>query len=299
MKFSKSRILGISVITSASLLTVSSSFADTETITACVKKSNGETRIITGKMKCSKNERLISWTSTSDSLIGPAGPTGATGATGATGSAGAKGDTGAVGASGTNGVDGKNGSDGVAGAKGDQGIQGPAGPAGPTGATGAAGANGISKVLVASGAQTSINQGSSGTVMSFTVPAGKYAMSIESGLSYSNATTAMAGYASLTCYLTGNSTYADSASSKPENNYWPATNSTSGNKIYFENAPASSEQIMFRVLSGNGSLELLSSTSLNLICKHKSSIEDDSLESITFYNPRIILTVVDQIVTLN
>jgi hypothetical protein len=231
-------------------------------------------------MKCTKSERLTTWTSTADNLVGPAGATGSVGAMGERGPAGSTGNDGAIGP---------------------QGIQGPAGPTGAkgdTGLTGATGANGISKVLVASGAQTSINQGSSGTVISFTVPAGKYAMSLESGLSYSNAATAMSGFETLNCVLTSSTTYGDAATS-PESNYWPTANSSSGNKITFDNQPANSEQIMFKPLSGNGTLDLGASTSLNLICKHYSSISDDSNEKVTFYNPRIMLTAVDEIVTLN
>jgi hypothetical protein len=277
VKPNKSRLIAISVITSASLLAVSSSYADTETITACVKKSNGSVRIITGKMKCAKNERLTTWTSTSDNLIGPAGATGSAGATGERGPVGATGNDGAIGP---------------------QGIQGITGATGPKGDTGDTGANGISKILVASGAQTSINQGNSGTVISLTVPAGKYGMSIESGLSYSNASTAMSGFETLNCFLTSSATYGYAATI-PESNYWPIANSASGNKITFDNQAANSEQIMFKSLSGNGILDLSSSTSLNLICKHYSSISDDANEKVTFYNPRIVLTAVDEIVTLN
>jgi hypothetical protein len=277
VKPNKSRLLAISVITSASLLAVGSSYADTETITACVKKSNGSVRIIIGKMKCAKNERLTTWTSTSDNLIGPSGATGSIGATGERGPAGAKGNDGAIGP---------------------QGIQGLTGATGPKGDTGATGTNGISKVLIASGAQTSINQGSSGTVISLTVPAGKYAMSIESGLSYSNANTAMSGYETLNCYLTSSSNYGDAASTA-DSNHWPVLGAAAGNRVTFENQAASSDQIMRRPLSGNGYLDLSGSTALNLICKHFSSVTDDPNESITFYNPRIILTAVDEIVTLN
>jgi hypothetical protein len=277
VKPSKSKLLAISVITSASLLAVSSSYADTETITACVKKSNGSVRIITGKMKCAKNERLTTWTSTSDNLIGPSGATGSVGATGERGPVGATGNNGAIGP---------------------QGIQGPSGTTGPKGDTGATGANGISKVLVASGAQTSINQGNSGTVISFTVPSGKYAMSIESGLSYSNAATAMSGFAILNCYLTSSLSYGD-ATSDTKTIYWPNYDNLGQQKITFENQAASADPILFKEFSGNGTLELSTNTSLKLTCKNSSSITDDPNESITFYNPRIILTAVDEIVTLN
>lgn len=225
-------------------------------------------------MKCTKTERLVSWTSTSDSLIGPAGATGATGLSGAAGATGAT------------------GADGAAGPQGPQGIQG------ITGATGPAGPSGVSKALIATGAQTSINQGSSGTVITFTAPAGKYAMSIESGLSYSNANTAMSGYETLNCFLTSSATYGDAASIA-ESNFWPIAGVAAGNRITFENQPASSDQIMRRPLSGNGTLDLNASTALNFICKHFSSVSDDTNESITFYNPRIILTAVDEIVALN
>jgi hypothetical protein len=277
VKRNKSRLLAISVITSASLLAVSSSYADTETITACVKKSNGSVRIITGKMKCAKNERLTTWTSTSDNLIGPAGATGSAGATGERGPVGATGNDGAIGP---------------------QGIQGPTGATGPKGETGATGTNGISKVLIASGAQTSINQGSSGTVISLTVPAGKYGMTVESGLSYSNAATAMSGFANLNCFLTSSSSYGDAAS-LADTNYWPLKGYVASHRITFENQPSNSEEIMRKSFSGNGILDLSASTSLNLICKHYSSISDDANEKVTFYNPRIILNAVDEIVTLN
>jgi hypothetical protein len=274
VKPNKSRLIAISVIASASLITVSSSYADSETVTACVKKSNGNVRIITGKMKCTKTERLVSWTSTSDSLIGPAGATGATGPSGAAGA------TGAVGATGP---------------QGPQGIQG---ITGATGATGPAGPSGVSKALIATGAQTSINQGSSGTVISFTAPAGKYAMSLESGLSYLNASSAMSGFETLSCVLSSSSSYTD-AGSAPESNYWPTSGIVAFYKITFENQPASSEEILRKALSGNGTLTLVNSTALNLICRHTSSGTDDPNEKVTFYNPRIILTEVDEIVALN
>jgi hypothetical protein len=277
VKPNKSRLLAISVITSASLLAVSSSYADTETINACVKKSNGSVRIITGKMKCAKNERLTTWTSTSDNLIGPAGATGPVGATGERGPVGATGNDGAIGP---------------------QGTQGPTGATGPKGDTGATGANGISKVLIASGAQTSINQGSSGTVISFTVPAGKYAMGIEGGLSYSNANSPMSGFGILNCFLTSSSSYGDAASIA-ESNFWPITGVAAGHRVTFENQAANSEQILFKPLSGIGTISINASTSLNLICKHFSSVSDDVNEKVTFYNPRIILTAVDEIVKLN
>ena len=76
-------MLSVSMIISSALIAGGIAYAAGETITACVKKSNGATRIISGKMKCTKTERTVTWGST-----GEQGATGATGATGAQGPAG-------------------------------------------------------------------------------------------------------------------------------------------------------------------------------------------------------------------
>ena len=55
-------------------------YAAGDSIVACVNKSTGLTRIISGKMKCYKSERSLSWNQT--------GATGSQGATGATGPSG-------------------------------------------------------------------------------------------------------------------------------------------------------------------------------------------------------------------
>jgi hypothetical protein len=275
MKLTNSRVIGICLIVSASFFASSSSYADSTILKACVKKSNGATRIISGKMKCVKTERQVSLASTTDDSIsaaGVAGEAGAAGATGATGAVGATGSQGPTGAAGADGVDGTNGINGV---------------------------NGISKALIASGNQVSINQGSTGTVLSFTVPTGKYVMSIESGLSYTNAGTSMPGFSYLSCFLTSSSTYLDAAATFPESNFWPTPNNSSPARVTFEVQSASSEQIMFKPLSGNGTLSILGPVTLNLICRHYSSVSDDSSEKVTLYNPRIILTAVDELVTLS
>jgi len=277
MKFSNSKIIGVCFIVGASVLTASSSFADTETVTACVKKSNGATRIISGKMKCAKNERQLSWNSTSDSLIGPAGASGPTGATGSTGATGPAGEVGATGATGP------------------QGIQGPAGETGPAGP---AGANGLSKALIASGNQVSINQGSEAVVLSATVPAGKYVMDISASLNYSNANTSMAGNPQLGCFLTEGSNYTD-ASGNSALNYWPDRNSTNPYRVSFEAMAATPDEIMKRSYSANSSLALSESKNLKLICRHYSTISDDSNEQVIIRYPRLILTAVNEIVTLN
>lgn len=90
------KVLSVSILLSSAMIAGGIAYAAGDTITACVKKSNGTTRIISGKMKCTKTERQVSWGST-----GEQGPAGATGATGAQGPAGA---VGVTGASGTNGI---------------------------------------------------------------------------------------------------------------------------------------------------------------------------------------------------
>lgn len=277
MKFSNSKIIGVCLIVSASVLTASSSFADTETVTACVKKSNGVTRIISGKMKCAKNERQVSWTSTSDSLIGPVGATGAAGATGATGPAGSAGATGAT------------------GEQGPQGIQGPAGATGPTGP---AGANGISKALIKSGNQVSINQGSEAVVLSATVPAGKYVMDLSASLNYSNGNTSMVGHPQINCLITSGSSYTDAVTTQT-NNYWPEVATGNPFRVSFESHAATSDEIMKRSFSAQSSLSLAQETTLKFVCYHYSLIANDSNEQVIIRYPRLILTAVDEIVTLN
>ena len=79
-------IIGVCMVLSSAILVGGVAYANGASITACVKKSNGATRIISGKMKCTKSERQVSWGQTG--TTGPQGPQGATGATGATGSQG-------------------------------------------------------------------------------------------------------------------------------------------------------------------------------------------------------------------
>ncbi len=57
--------------------------AGASTITVCVKKSSGAVRLITGKAKCKKGEKKLSWNSK-----GPAGANGTNGTNGAPGAAG-------------------------------------------------------------------------------------------------------------------------------------------------------------------------------------------------------------------
>ena len=80
------------MVLSSAILVGGVSYANGASITACVKKSNGATRIISGKMKCTKSERQVSWGQTG--TTGPQGPQGATGAIGATGEAGPQGPAG-------------------------------------------------------------------------------------------------------------------------------------------------------------------------------------------------------------
>ncbi len=280
MKFSNSKIIGVCFIVGASVLTASSSFADTETVTACVKKTNGATRIISGKMKCAKNERQVSWNSTSDSLIGPAGASGPAGATGSTGATGPAGAVGATGATGPQGI---------------QGIQGPVGETGPAGPTGA---NGLSKAFIASGNQVSINQGADAVVLSATVPAGKYVMDLSASLNYSNGNTSMAGNPQLGCFVTEGSNYTD-ASTTGSLNFWPEVNGTTPFRISFEAQSATIDEIMRRSYSAKSALDLASSKTIKLICRHYSEIMNDSNEQVIIRYPRLILTAVNEIVTLN
>jgi hypothetical protein len=273
MKLTNSRVIGICLIVSASFFASSSTYADSITLKACVKKSNGATRIISGKMKCVKTERQVTLSSTTDNSTGAAGVAGATGAVGATGA------TGAVGATGSQGPTGAAGADGVDGTNGTNGV------------------NGISKALIASGNQVSINQGSAGTVLSFTVPAGKYVMDFSSSVAYSNANTSMAGPAQFSCFITESSTYTD-ASTNAQSNYWPELSSATPVRISFESIAATSDEIMKRSFAGSTVIDIAQDKTLRLICRHFSEIADDTNEKVTIRYPRIILTAVNELVTL-
>jgi hypothetical protein len=97
-------------------------------INACVRNSNGLTRIVASAHECHADEHFDSW-----SIQGPAGPIGSQGATGAQGTPGVAGQQGPAGPAGAKGAT------GATGAPGAQGVAGPQGPVGATGATGAAG----------------------------------------------------------------------------------------------------------------------------------------------------------------
>ena len=74
------KVLSVSIITAAALVAGGIAYASGDVFTACVNKKTGLTRIISGKMKCYKSERQVTWNQT--------GVTGAQGATGATGASG-------------------------------------------------------------------------------------------------------------------------------------------------------------------------------------------------------------------
>jgi hypothetical protein len=280
MKLTNSRVIGICLIVSASFFASSSTYADSITLKACVKKSNGATRIISGKMKCVKTERQVTLSSTTDNSTSTAGVAGEAGAIGATGATGAAGATGATGATGLQGPAGVAGADGVDGTNGTNGV------------------NGISKALIASGNQVSINQGSAGTVLSFTVPAGKYVMDFSSSVAYSNANTSMAGPAQFSCFITESSTYTD-ASTNAQSNYWPELSSATPVRISFESIAATSDEIMKRSFAGSTVIDIAQDKTLRLICRHFSEIADDTNEKVTIRYPRIILTAVNELVTLS
>lgn len=77
------KVISISMILSSAIIAGGIAYASGDAFTACVNKNTGLTRIISGKMKCYKSERQVTWNQS--------GPTGAQGATGATGSTGLSG----------------------------------------------------------------------------------------------------------------------------------------------------------------------------------------------------------------
>ncbi len=270
MKLTNSRVIGICLIVSASFFASSSSYADSTILKACVKKSNGATRIISGKMKCVKTERQVSLASTTDNSISAAGVAGEAGAAGATGAVGATGSQGPTGAAGADGVDGTNGTNGV---------------------------NGISKALIASGNQVSINQGSEGVVLSATIPAGNYVMDLSASLNYSNGNTAMAGDSYFGCFITTSASYTGAATDATTV-IWPESNNATPFRVSFENHSATSDEVMRRTFNSSNTLTLASSASVVWACRHYSLVGNDPNEQVIIRYPRIILTAVNELVTL-
>lgn len=74
------KVISISMILSSAIIAGGIAYASGDAFTACVNKNTGLTRIISGKMKCYKSERQVTWNQS--------GPTGSQGATGSTGSNG-------------------------------------------------------------------------------------------------------------------------------------------------------------------------------------------------------------------
>ena len=74
------KVISISMLLSSAIIAGGIAYASGDAFTACVNKKTGLTRIISGKMKCYKSERQVTWNQT--------GPTGSQGATGATGPSG-------------------------------------------------------------------------------------------------------------------------------------------------------------------------------------------------------------------
>ena len=105
-----------------------------ERIDACVKKQNGQVRIVGSGDGCLASEDAVSW-----SIEGPKGDMGPQGPIGPVGPQGPKGDTGATGPQGPQGVQGPQGDPGPAGVQGPKGDTGPAGPQGVQGPAGPAG----------------------------------------------------------------------------------------------------------------------------------------------------------------
>jgi hypothetical protein len=97
----------------------------TETITACVSKSNGRIRVVPPSSSCRSREQRLTWNIR--------GPKGEPGERGPAGEPGATGPAGPQGPAGERGAPGEAGPQGPAGAPGATGPAGPQGPAGPKG----------------------------------------------------------------------------------------------------------------------------------------------------------------------
>ena len=134
---------------------------------------------------------------------GTVGAAGSVGATGAAGLDGDKGAPGATGASGTSGTDGTNGTNGTPGTPGTNGTNG------APGAPGAPGSNGTVTPVTATQGATAIPTGAAlVTVVSLTVPAGRYAVLAKTQIAQTGAGD------SVDCFLKTAATTLDESSMK-------------------------------------------------------------------------------------
>ncbi|MFN8585478.1 MAG: hypothetical protein U0446_09195 [Dehalococcoidia bacterium] len=127
MRF-RSQLIGVAAgaaVTAALLggvAVVSAHGGDTNSIHACVNKTNGQVRVVGASEDCKVPEYALDWR-----IAGPAGASGSTGPQGASGPTGPQGATGPTGAPGNGGPQGPQG---ATGERGPSGLEGPSGVSG-------------------------------------------------------------------------------------------------------------------------------------------------------------------------
>jgi hypothetical protein len=243
MKSSSSRnviILSVSMIMSSALIAGGVAYASGEAITACVKKSNGATRIISGKMKCTKWERSVTWGSTGDQ--------------------------------------------------------------GPSGAQGATGSNGVSNVYKKELGVLDIAYNAALTVMSATVPAGKYNFQFSGELGYFNNNTATLKTRYMPCLITKRSDAATSFSlANAGEVLWPIVGSNSPFRTSFPATGAAVDEVGKQTYSFSGTLDLASDTPIYLQCTNENLSGDtpSAGQLSKFAYRKLILVKTDAVTTLN
>lgn len=231
------KLISISMLLSSAMIAGGIAYADGSAISACVNKKTGLTRIISGKMKCYKSERSLSWNQS-----------------GATGSQGA------------------------------------------TGATGSSGTSAVYKKTITDGADTdALTDGQSLTIVTATLPAGKYAFQLTAEVTYFNNNISTSHSRFLRCLI---STTSDpsTAQTTPSTALWPIVGSNDFFRISFEPRAATTYRYSESHLSQVGTLEFSSATTIYLQCSHETPFDAASSgQEIGIFFPSFIATKVDSL----
>ena len=234
------KVISISMLLSSAIIAGGIAYASGDVFTACVNKKTGLTRIISGKMKCYKSERQVTWNQT--------------------------------------------------------------GPTGSQGATGATGPSGISKTFNKNVGSVEIPYNSPRSVISATIPAGKYHFVISGEAVYFNNNVATLKERYLGCLLT---THSDSPTAFSVANQgkviWPVAQNTNLFRTRFAPYEATTTTFGSHPYQANGTLELTSETTVYYQCQNSTLSGDNGStgQESKFHFLNLTLVQTDTVTTLN
>ena len=225
------------MLLSSAIIAGGIAYASGDAVNACVNKKTGLTRIISGKMKCYKSERQVTWNQT--------------------------------------------------------------GPTGSQGATGATGASGTSAIYYKIENQKDIAYNTPRTIITATLPAGKYSFQFSAEVAYFNKSISTTKTRYVACILSTSSN-PTTALSSAATALWPIAGSADLLRVSFEANAGSTNRFGTQDFSQSGILDLTATTTMYLQCEHDSPEEvPASGQVITFHYPTFVATKVDSLSVAN